>query len=513
MRHLRRALFTALTLIVAAFASRTPSAQPATAFDVVLAGGRVMDPATRLDAVRHVGVRGSEIAAVSTTPLRGTTTLDVSGLVVAPGFIDPHAHAQTMEGNRFQARDGVTTALELESGALPIDEWYRSREGKALLNYGATAGHIYSRIAVMHAKEHWSDITATRQDTSIPRADWAYRKASPPEVDGMLAHLERNLAAGALGIGMGPMYTPGAGRDELFRVFELAARHKALAFIHMRAAGEIEPGGSIDALQEVLANVAATGASVHIVHITSMGLGQTSRLLQMIDGARARGLDVTTELYPYTAASTYIQSALFDPGWQERFAIDYGDVQWAATGERLTAETFNAYRTRGGLVVIHMIPDAALRAALTHPDVMIGSDGVPLTNGGGHPRGIGTYARVLGRYVRDEKLTTLEDAIRRLTSHPAAVLNLRERGSLKEGYFADIVVFDPARIQDHATFEKPHQYATGVSHVIVNGELALENGEPTDARPGRFVRGRAFKQGEKGGCRAQPSDWNWPPVG
>ena len=248
-------------------------------FDLVLAGGRVMDPESGLDAIRHVGIRGSQIAAVSATPLTGKTTIDVSGLVVAPGFIDPHAHAQSLEGNRFQARDGVTTALELESGAMPMDDWYRSREGQALLNYGATVGHIYSRIAVMHEKATWEEMRTTRQDTSQSEPDWAYRKASAAEVDAMIARLDRGLADGALGIGMGPAYTPGAGREELLRVFELAARRKALAFIHMRSAGEVEPGGSIDALQEVLANVAATGASVHIVHIGSMGLRQTPRLL------------------------------------------------------------------------------------------------------------------------------------------------------------------------------------------------------------------------------------------
>ena len=164
----------------------------------------------------------------------------------------------------------------------------------------------------------------------------------------MIARLDRGLADGALGVGMGPAYTPGAGREELLRVFELAARRKALAFIHMRSAGEVEPGGSLDALQEVLANVAATGASLHIVHIGSMGLRQTPRLLGMIDGARARGLDVTTEVYPYTAASTYLQSALFDPGWQERFAIGFKDVQWAATGERLTEDTSRVTASRAG---------------------------------------------------------------------------------------------------------------------------------------------------------------------
>ncbi len=372
------------------------AAQDTAPFDIVLAGGRVMDPESGLDAIRHVGIRGSRIDAVSETALTGKVVIDASGLVVAPGFIDPHAHAQSLEGNRFQARDGVTTALELESGAMPMDDWYRSREGQALLNYGATVGHIYSRIAVMHEKTTWEQMRTTRQDTSVGQPAWAYRKASSAEVDAMIARLDRGLTDGALGIGLGPAYTPAAGREELLRVFELAARRKALAFIHMRSAGEVEPGGSLDALQEVLANVAATGASVHIVHIGSMGLRQTPRLLAMIDGARARGLDVSTEVYPYTAASTYLQSALFDPGWQERFAIGFQDVQWAATGERLTADTFARYRKQGGFVVIHMIPEASVRAALAHPHVMIGSDGVPLTNGGGHPRGVGTYARVLG---------------------------------------------------------------------------------------------------------------------
>jgi len=481
----------ALTTVVAV--AQLQSTQQGS-FDIVLARGRVMDPATGLDAVRHIGIRGREIAAVSTTPLNAATTIDASGLVVAPGFIDPHAHAQTLEGNRFQARDGVTTALELESGALPMNDWYQSREGQALLNYGATVGHISSRIAVMHAKERWSEISAMRQDTSVARPDWTHKKATPAEIDAMIGHLERGLVAGALGVGMGPAYTPGASREELFRVFELAARRKALAFIHMRSAGEIEPGGSIDALQEVLANVAATGASVHIVHITSMGLGQTRRLLSMIDGARARGLDVTTELYPYTAASTYLQSALFEPGWQQRFGIGFKDVQWAATGERLTEETFARYRARGGFVVIHMIPEDALRAALTHPTVMVGSDGVPLTNGGGHPRGVGTYARVLGRYVREEKLIDLMTALRKISLMPAQRLEpfvpaMRRKGRIAPGMDADLTVFDPTRVIDRATFEQPAQFSEGIRHVIVGGTFVVRDEQLVpNVAPGRPIR-------------------------
>jgi dihydroorotase len=470
--------------------------QPPSTFDTVLANGRVMDPATGLDAVRHVGIRGGEIAAVSTTPLNGRTVIDVSGLVVAPGFIDPHAHWQTLEGNRFQARDGVTTALELESGALPVDEWYRSRDGQALVNYGATVGHIYARIGVMHERGTWEEIRATRQSTADPRPDWTFRPATAAEMDAMIARLERGLDAGALGVGMGPAYTPGASREELLRVFELAARRKALAFIHMRSAGEVEPGGSIDALQEVLANVAATGAAVHIVHIGSMGLRQTPRLLAMIDGARARGLDVTTEVYPYTAASTYLQSALFEPGWQARFAIGFKDVQWSATGERLTEESFVRYRQQGGLVVVHMIPETSVRAALSHPRVMVGSDGVPLTNGGGHPRGIGTYARILGHYVREQKVLDLMTALRKISLMVAERLApyvpaMRRKGRIAVGMDADITVFDPARVIDRATYEKPAQFSEGIRHVLVGGTLVVRDEQLVNGvTPGRPIRSR-----------------------
>jgi N-acyl-D-aspartate/D-glutamate deacylase len=488
------AMIAALLLrLSAAAAVREQGAQ---AFDVVLNGGRVMDPASGLDAIRHVGLRGGQIAAISTTPLAGATVVDVAGLIVAPGFIDPHAHAQTLEGNRFQARDGVTSAFELESGAMPIDEWYRSRDGQALLNYGATIGHISSRIAVLNEKSTWEEIRATRLSTADPRPAWSFSPASTAQVDAMIARLERGLNDGALGIGMGPAYTPGASREELLRVFELAARRKALAFIHMRSAGEVEPGGSIDALQEVLANVAATGASVHIVHIGSNGLRQTPRLLQMIDGARARGLDVSTEVYPYTAGSTYLQSALFEPGWQERLGMTFKDVQWSATGERLTEESFARYRKQGGFVVIHMIPEEAMRAALAHPAVMVGSDGVPLSNGGGHPRGAGTYARILGRYVREEKLLDLMTALRKISFMVAERLApfvpaMRQKGRLAAGADADITIFDPARVIDRATYEQPAQFSEGIRHVLVGGTFVVRDQQLLEGvRPGKAIRSR-----------------------
>jgi dihydroorotase len=214
----------------------------------------------------------------------------------------------------------------------------------------------------------------------------------------------------------------------------------------------------------------------------------------MIDGARARGLDITTEVYPYTAASTYLQSALFDPGWQERFAIGFTDVQWAATGERLTEESFSRYRKAGGLVVIHMIPEEAVRAALSHPRVMIGSDGVPLTNGGGHPRGVGTYARVLGRYVREQNVLDLMTALRKISLMVAERLEpfvpaFRRKGRLAAGADADITVFDPARVIDRATYEKPAQFSEGIRHVLVGGTFVVRDERLVPGvTPGRAIR-------------------------
>jgi dihydroorotase len=262
----------------------------------------------------------------------------------------------------------------------------------------------------------------------------------------------------------------------------------------MRSAGEVEPGGSIDALQEVLANVSATGASVHIVHIGSNGLRQTPRLLSMIDGARARGLDVTTEVYPYTAGSTYLQSALFEPGWQQRFGITFKDVQWSATGERLTEDTFARYRATGGWVVIHMIPESSVRAALAHPGVMVGSDGVPLVDGGGHPRGAGTYARILGRYVREQKVLDLMTALGKMSLLVARRLEpfvpaMRQKGRVAVGADADITVFDPARVIDRATYEKPAQESEGIPHVLVGGTFVVRDGKLVPGvAPGRAIR-------------------------
>ncbi len=444
-------------------------------YDVVISGGRVMDPASNLDAVRYVGIRGDRIAALSPAPLQGKTVVDARGLVVAPGFIDLHSHGQTPENYRYKARDGVTTALELEVGASPVGTWLREREGKALINFGASSGHIPARMFVQHDT-----------GTLLPRDHAASELLTPEQRMQVLALIRKGLDEGGLGIGVGIAYVR-APREEILEVFRVAAEQKVPVFVHLRNSGPVEPG-VIDSLQEVLADAVSTGSPLHIVHMTSTALRETPLCLRMIEGARKRGLDVTTEAYPYTAGMTDISSNIFDEGWQARLGgISYGDLQWAATGERLTAELFARYRKQGGMVAIHGIPEEMVKLAMADPMVMIASDGI-LENGKGHPRAAGTYSRVLGRYVREQHALSLMDAVRKLTVMPADRIGMKNKGRISVGADADITVFDPARVEDRATFGAPGQYSVGVQYVMVNGTFVVKEGEIQEGvNPGRPV--------------------------
>ena len=437
-------------------------------YDTVIANGRVMDPESDLDAIRNIGIRGKRIDVISATPLRGRTVVEARGLVVAPGFIDLHSHGQDNENYRLKAHDGVTTALELEIGASPIADWYQSREGKALINFGASAGHVPARMAIMHDT-----------GTFLPRDQAKDRSSTDEETLSIINRVRQGLDDGAIGIGFGIAYVPTTAREEILRLFQLAAERRVPVFVHMRG------DGAVAALQEVIADAAVTAAALHVVHLTSAGGKSTATLLQMIEGAKKHGVDVTTEMYPYTASATRIESALYDGNWAERTGWKYSDLQWVATGERLTAETFAKYRKQGGAVISHTIPEEALRRGIISPIVMIASDG-RLTEGKGHPRSAGTFSRVLGVYVREQKLIPLMEALRKMTVMPAQRLQasvpaMRNKGRIKVGADADLVMFDPGRVIDKATFENANQYSEGIENIMVNGVLVLRNGQFVEA--------------------------------
>ncbi len=467
----------------------------AASFDLVILNGRVMDPASGLDAVRTVGVRSGRIAALSETPLAGTDTIDAAGLVVAPGFIDLHSHSVAADGQRWQVRDGVTTALELEEGSYPVAEWLAGLEGKSLINFGVSAGHIPARIGVVAGAKTLAEAVAVRHqgELAAPPA-WSHGASTAEQVAALETTVEQGLDAGGLGIGFEVNESPGASREEIAMLFRLAKRKGVPIYAHLRLMGVDPINGSLAGVQEVLANAAVSGASTHFVHLGSSSSVFAKTVVDMIEAARARGLDVTGEVYPYTAASTGIQTGLFDGDWRARLGIDYGDVEWPATGERLTEATFARYHRQGGYAIIHLMKDANVDFLVARPGIMIASDAMPLVDGRGHPRGVGTFARVLGRYVRDKKAVDLMEALRKMTVLPAdrvagAAPGMAKKGRLTVGADADVTIFDPATVIDNATFANPGQASTGIPYVVVAGTVVVRKGELVPGvLPGKAIR-------------------------
>ncbi|HMS54997.1 MAG TPA: amidohydrolase family protein [Fimbriimonadaceae bacterium] len=442
-------------------------------YDLVVQGGTVVDPETRFRAIRYVGIRGGKIAAVSKNKLKGRRVIDAAGLVVAPGFIDPIAHGQNLENDRLQALDGVTTKLQMENGAEDQDLWHKDQQGKRILNFGAGYSHTKARGTIF-------------------KDDSERAVATDSQVRDMAIMLDGQLRKGALGVGFGLEYQPGSTRWEVIEMFRIAGLHKARCHVHTRYGTLLEEESNLTALQEVIANGLVHGTPVHICHVPSMALGNTERALAFIERAQARGLDVTADFYPYTAFGTGIASEVFAPGWQKKFGIDYKDLQYAKTNERLTAETFEKYRAEGGMVIAHAIPEAAVRAAVKSSCALVGSDG-SLREGVGHPRSAGTFCRVLGHYALREGLISMETALAKMTYRTAKVFEARcpefkRKGRLRVGMDADIVAFDPRTVIDSSTFDKPGAPSKGIEWLLVNGQVVVEKGQVLEVMAGKPLR-------------------------
>ena len=444
-----------------------------------------MDPETGLDAIRNVGIREGKIAKISTAPLEGHRVVSATGLVVAPGFIDLHQHGQDLASQRVKAYDGVTTALEMEIGVRDVAEFLKAKDGRSLINYGTTASHCSARSLVFGSPLPEGAILPN-QGTATEQA------ATPGQIERIEQRLRSELDAGALGIGMGIQYTPGATRLEIIDMFRVAAERKLPVYTHMRSFGYVDPGSAIEAVEEVIGAAAITGAPLHIVHVNSTCLRDALECLSMIAGARARGLDVTTEAYPYIAGMTAINSAVFNPGWREKQGIDYHDVVIPNTGEHLTKERFEELHasTKQQWVLIFSNTQEMIDKVIPNPLVMIASDGAE-----GHPRNAGTFSRVLAQYVREKKTLTLMEALRKMTLMPAQMLErstptARRKGRMQEGADADITVFDPQTISDRSTFAKPMEPSIGVHYLIVAGAPVIDDGKLVpDVFPGKAILG------------------------
>ena len=443
-------------------------------YDLVILHGRVIDPETKLDAVRSIGLRGGRIAAISARELKGKRTISAHGLVVAPGFIDPISHGQDLENDRVQLLDGVTTKLQMEAGVPDLDKWYAVQHGNRMINFGAGTSHSIARRMVLGSDKASEEGVAT--DDQVAR---------------MRRFVDHGLRRGGLGVGFGLEYQPGSTRWEVLEMFRVAGRYHASCHVHTRYGTLMEEQSNLTAIEEVMTASLISGAPIHIVHVPSMALGMTARVLEVIHEAQVRGFDVSCDAYPYTAFGTGLDSEVFAEGWQQRFGIDYKDLEWAKTHERLTAETFAKYRKERGMVIAHAIPEASVRAALESPATMIGTDG-GLSKGVGHPRSAGSYARILGKYVRDEKILSLPTALEKMSLKPARRFERRcpafaRKGRVQVGADADLVVFDPSKVIDQATFDAPARPSVGFHYVLVNGEIAVEDGKLVES--GRFGRG------------------------
>lgn len=475
------------------------TAQPGIVYDIVLVGGRVIDPETRLDTVKNVGILNKRIAQITSEPLKGKEMIDLTGLVVAPGFIDLHIHGRSNVEQEYQLHDGVTTALELEWGIEYLKEWYESRKSKALINYGASVCWPFERYKAMSKYKSNAEALyqvmlkgqSTIESRNVTIMPSFLENLAPDEMGKTLLNIKTSLEEGGIGIGVPIGYLPKTNPAEIFSVFKLAGEINALVYTHTR-----EP--NILTIQEVIADAVLTGAPLHIVHINSMSLGNIDFAINMVNDAKKKGFDISAELYPYTAGSTLLQSAMFNDGWQERMNISYGDLQWVATGERLTKETYEKYKKEGGVVILHVMKPEWIKTGIAAPGIMIASDGMPYAKLA-HPRTAGTFSRVLGKYVREDKVIDLNTAIEKMTLLPAKRLEniapmMRFKGRIQVGADADITIFNPNTIIDKATFEKGLEFSAGIEYVMVNGTFILKNGKTVaNAFPGQPVYGKYKK--------------------
>jgi N-acyl-D-aspartate/D-glutamate deacylase len=484
-------------------------------------GGLSSTNEAKEDPVRDVLLRGGRVVEAIGADLPapdGVTIVDVRGLVVGPGFIDLHSHANSIRGHRLQAMDGVSTALELEAGLTPVELAYRAsaREGRPL-NYGFSASWAAARAQVLLGAEPKPSIEWGLGLLGEP--GWQ-RDSSPAELTAWLGVLDRELADGALGIGVLLGYAPRTDPAEYLAVARIAAKAGAPTYTHAREIVEADPTTPIDGAEELVRAAGETGAAMHHCHVNSTSRRHVDRVLALLASARAEGSPVTVEAYPYGAGSTGIGAFFLAPDRLAAWGIRPRNIMLVQTGERMADENrLREVRATdpGATCIVEFLDErdpadrAILAKSLAFPDSIVASDAMPVQlpagaadplawplppGTGTHPRTAGTFARAIRLMVRDTGTWTWLEAFRRCAYLPSRVVagiapDAKHKGHLGIGADADIVVLDPDRITDNATFTAPTRTSTGVRHLLVGGEFVVRDGElRTDAFPGRPLRGR-----------------------
>lgn len=486
----------------------------------VISGGRVVDPASRTDAILDVAVADGRIAAIGTGLGGAERRIDATGLVVAPGFIDLHAHGQSIPADRMQAFDGVTTTLDLEAGVLPVASWYgrQAAQGR-VLNYGASANWAFARIGAMTGSNEEASLEAFGRAMRDRR--WVENVASDAEVAGILERLAQGLSEGGIGIGILNAYAPGAGVQELAAVCQLAATHEVPTFTHVAYMSAIDPESAAEAYIRLIGYAGATGAHMHICHFNSSSKTDVERCAALVAKAQAQGLPITVEAYPYGTGSTVLAAAFFsDPEFEARNGTGYDSVQRVTDGRRFRnrEELLAAQAAEPSTLVLWHVLDIENNAhhrdlldiSVLYPGGAIASDAMPWTLSDGsvyagdawplpddatsHPRSAGCFTRFIRQWVRERQSVSLLDGIGKCTLIPAEILApstpaMRAKGRLQPGADADVVVFDFERLTDRAEFAAMNRPSDGVRHLMVSGQPVITDGVlDVSARPGQPVR-------------------------
>ena len=494
-------------------------------YDLVITGGRVIDPETYLDAKMNVGIKGDRIAAVSETPLEGKEVIDASDLIVSPGFIDMHAHGQDIAPQRMQAFDGVTTALELEYGSLPVGEFYANckKEGRPI-NYGVSVAWGAARIVTFNPEaavdgKPVPDISFFAE--AFKYSEWVNNVADERQIGEIRAMVEQGLNEGGLGIGFVYGYAPGAGTKEMVVLCQLAAEYGVPTYTHVQNFSVLDPTSSVDSYIKLIGLAASTGAHMHICHINSTSSRDIDKALPLVRSAVAQGLPVSLGAYTYGVAESAIGAAEWDPkDVQARLDVDWSDFTLVRNQHTYTSkEDLEAAikANPGDLVTVAFLHDetdthdrALLDLSVLFPGGVIETDATPWTtpdgqwvrgkewplpkNTAAHPRSAGCYSRFLRKWVRERGVISWMDAIRKATLNPAQILEkstpmMKKKGRIQVGADADVIVFDPETVADRATFKEPCQTSAGMKHVLVNGTFLIRDEQlDTDAFPGRAVR-------------------------